>query len=407
MENKEYLRDVFSGSFPPADYGTSLEEIERTNQAVVEQVFCDGDGILLCGVNAVTMKPYRLEDVKDRPEGRGSFVERSAIPPAIKPVWINYENTGQASGTYLEALCAKFEVTQLPETREIARRVFEAICVLWRNAARTEYSLGGGGIGWLPKPYDGVQRVEGMQECSVDQYCDVTLGLETYYRVMADESEQQTIREIVRSFADWWYEHDYAGIYLGEAIWMKRLKTHSMGASYFLYLFSLAWSWDPQRRYADGFATWLELKAALTPPGEAIWGCMNGLTLNVLERLMTLRPDLRDFWLSVARHQAPLLVASVTERVNMNARYEFEGFAADYLCAADHLLPGAGFDKLAIECLTQCSTRDRYYHIRRGLRLAGLDPREQGDDMRDAFMCELHVHWLVGYWKLKAQNKID
>lgn len=406
MKNEKILEDRFDGDFPPVDYGSSLEAIEKTNQAVIEEVFCDEDGILLCGVNGLTMKPYRTEDVTDRPEGRGSFAENAAIPNSIKPVWINYENTGQASGSYLEALCTKYEVCGLTETRAIARRTFEAICVLWRNAAKTEYSLGGGGLGWLPKPYDGIQRVEGMQECSVDQYCDVTLGLETYYRVMASEDEKRTIEEIVISFADWWYEHDFAGVYFGQAIWMKRLKEHSMAASYFLYLFSLAWSWKPCRRYQHGFEIWIELKDALKPPGDAIWGCMNGLTLNVLERLMILRPDLSDFWTSVAHHQARLLASSVEERVNMNRRYEFEGFAADYLCAADHLIPNSGYDALAIKCLTECSTRDRFYHVRRGLEIADLDTREKGDDVRHSFMSELHVHWLVGYWKLKAKGKI-
>lgn len=406
MKNEKVLTDVFEGDFPPRSYGESLEEIEKTGQEVVEKIFRDSDGLILCAVNAATMKPYRLGDVKDRLEGKGSFVERSAIPQAIKPVWMNHENTGQASGTYLDALCAKYEVAGSPETRELARKTFEGIVAIWKNGAKIEQSLGGGGLGWFPKPYDGLRSFKGMHECSVDQYCEVTLGLQNYYHVMANDEEKQIIEEIVRSFADWWYDHDFAGIYLGEAVWWKRLKDHSMAASYFLYLYALAYSWSPCRKFQHGFEIWQELKAALKPPGEAIWGCMNGLTLNVLERLMKLRPDLSDFWLSAAAHQAPLLVSSVIERVNMNAKYEFEGFAADYLCAAHNMLPGNGYADLAIKCLRECNSRDRFYHLRRGLNKDDLDSRESGDDFRDAYYCELHVHWLSGYWKLRLSNHL-
>ena len=400
------LKDVYEGNFPPASYGSSLEEIEKTNQLVVEKIFRDHDGLILCSVNAATMKPYQLDDIKDRPDGKGTFVERSAIPQAIKPVWMNYENTGQASGTYLDALCAKFKVTRSPEARDLARKTFEGIIKLWENGAKIEHSLGGGGRGWFPKPYDGLRSFEGMHECSVDQYCEITLGLQSYYEVMASNDEKRTIEAIVVSFADWWYDHDFAGIYLGEPVWWKRLETHSMAASFFLYLYTLAARWSPCKKFQHGFEIWQELKGALKPPGEAIWGCMNGLTLNALERLTELRPDLNDFWLSAAEHQAKLLVSSVTERVNMNQRYEFEGFAADYLCAADQMLPGNGYANLAIKCLNECNSRDRYYHLRRGLEVDSLDPREKGDDFRDALTCELHVHWLSGYWKLRLSNDL-
>jgi len=407
IENEETLKDVFQGDFPPECYGKSLQDIEKVNQEVVERIFRDHVGLLLCSVNAVTMKPFQPDEIKDRPGGIGTFVERSAIPNAIKPVWINYENTGQASGTYLDALCAKYELTGDPETKAFARKTFEGIVAIWENGAKIEQSLGGGGLGWFPKPYDGLQSFKGMHECSVDQYCEVTLGLQSYYRVMASEAEKETIEAIVVSFADWWYDHDFSGIYLGEAVWWKRLHTHSMAASYFLYLYTLAQSWSPCRKFQQGFEIWQELKGALKPPGEAIWGCMNGLTLNVLERLMELRPDLNDFWLSSARHQARLLVSSVEERVNMNQRYEFEGFAADYLCAAHKMLPDGGYADLAIRCLKECNSRNRFYHLRRGLKKSNLDSREVGDDMRDAYMCELHVHWLSGYWKLRLAKYLE
>ena len=127
--------DVFEGDFPPVSYGKTLEEVEATIQQVVERVFRDDDGILRSSVNGRTMKALRVEDVKDRPQGLGTFVENSSIPRSVKTIWINYENAGQASGNYLEALCAKAQITGDPQVRELARRTVDAIVMLWENAA--------------------------------------------------------------------------------------------------------------------------------------------------------------------------------------------------------------------------------------------------------------------------------
>lgn len=406
MKRQNLTKDVFTGKCPPKKYGDTLEEIEATNQKVVEEIFRDADGILRCSVNGQTMKPYRIEDVMDRPEGRSTFVANSSIPMAIKPLWMNYENAGQASGVYLEALCAKFEVTGDKQAKKSAQRILKAILLWWKNASKIQHSLGGGGLGWFPKPYAGIRDLDGMHESSVDQYCDITLGLQRYYQVLATVDEKKQIEEIVVSFANWWYEHDFSGVYLGQAIWYKRLYTHSMAASYFLYLYALAQSWNPCRQFQHGFEIWQELRAALKPPGEAVWVCMNGITLNCLERLVELRPDLKEFWRSAARHQAPLVVASVIDRPGLNKTYEAECFAADYLTGADRILPNSGYGELAIKLLRECNSRDRYYHVRRGLPIDKLQEPEKGDDMRDALLCEAHVHWLAGYWKLREVGSL-
>ena len=55
------------------------------------------------------------------------FVEHAAIPNAIKPVFMNYENAGEASGAYLVALCLKAQAVGDASTRELARRTVPAI----------------------------------------------------------------------------------------------------------------------------------------------------------------------------------------------------------------------------------------------------------------------------------------
>ena len=395
----EVTKDPFEGNFPPLVYGRSAEETEATIQEVIERVFRDKDGMLLSGVNGATMKPLRIEDVKDRPQGLGTFAENSAIPHAIRAIWTNYENAGQSSGTYLEALCTKARLTGDVHMRELARRTVNAIVTLWKNAAATQHPLGGGGEGWFPKPYDGIQRVARMHECSADQYCDVTLGLHTYYLTMADETEKRTIEEMIVSFADWWNDHDYSGVYFGEAIWWKRLKSHSMAASYFLYLNALAQSWKPSRKFEQGFENWWDLRSALQPPGKAGWVCMHGITLNCLDRLIALRPDLTGDWRRAAAFHAPLLVESVGAASKPWNEYNTECYGADYLTTAHRLLPGKGYDRLSQRCLEAGMRRENFYHIRRGQRVGDLDKRLTGDDYRNLFMSEQHVHWLKGYWQ--------
>ncbi len=403
---EEMTKDVFEGDFPPVSYGKTLEEVEATIGQVVERIFRDDDGILLSCVNGRTMKAMRIEDVKDRPHGLGTFVENSSIPRWVKPIWTNYENAGQASGNYLEALCAKAQITGDPKVHELARRTVDAIVTLWENAAATKHPNGGGGRGWFPKPYAGIRDVGEMHECSADQYCDVTLGLHSYYGTLASEQEKRKIEEIVVSFANWWYDHDYCGVYLGQAIWWKRLEGHSLAASFFLYLNALAYSWSPCRKFQHGFEIWLELKDMLYPP-EPIWVCGNGIAIECLERLIDLRPDLADYWRITAAHQARLLAACVTEKTALNKTYEVNGFASHYLTIAHRLMPNKGYDLLVQQCLETCTRREHFYHVRRGLRVADLDKREIGDDMLDVLLCELHVHWLAAYWKSRLFQNLS
>jgi hypothetical protein len=394
--------DVCEVDFPPASYGGTLEEVEATVQEVIERVFRDDDGILRSGVNGRTMKPLRLEDVKDSPLGLGRYPENSAMPRAVKPIWLNYENAGQASGKYLQALCAKARVTGDAHPRELARRTVEAIVTLWNNAAATHHMLGGGGRGWFPKPYAGIRDVAQMWECSCDQYADVTLGLQSYYLSMASEQEKRKIEEIIVSFADWWYDHDYSGVYYGDAIWWKRLgynfyHPHSVG--YFLYLNALAESWSPCRKFRHGFETWLDLKGGLYLTKGSPEANGNGIALDCLERLIALRPDLADYWRPAASHQAQHIVRMVEQgRCLPDLPCAVIGFAAHYLATAHRLMPKEGYDRMTRRCLEACTGRENFYAILRGLRVADLPKMVSGDDYRDVFWCEDHVCWLDGYW---------
>ena len=394
-------KDVFAGQFPPRSYGSSPEEAEPKVMEVVEQVFRDEDGLLRSGVNAVTMEPIRIEEIKDRPLGFGTFAQNSSVPQEAKPVWMTYENAGQASGTYLDAMCAKAKLTGDSKAHEVARRTVQGIRSLWENAAHNKHPLGGEGRGWFPKPYLGVQKVLQMYECSADQYCDVTLGLHSYYYTLASQEEKRQIQEIVVSFADWWHDHDYCGVYFGQAIWWKRLPTHPMAVGYFLFLNAWANALQPSAKFEDGFATWFKLKPVLQTPAKPIWLCMHGIALNLAERLIVVKPEHTDVWRACAAYQAPLLLDSVNGKAGDVEN--IDGIGANYLATAHRLLPTAGYDKRSRQCLEASLRRDHFYAIKRGKKLVDLDRRLVGDDYRDQYWCENHVHWLAGYWRNRTQ----
>jgi hypothetical protein len=395
--DEETTRDLFAGDFPPAVYGQTLEEVETTIQQVIERVFRDEDGMLRSGVNGRTMKPLTVNDVKDRPNGKGGHSERMAIPDAFKAVFMNYENAGKASGTYLEALCIKAKETGDPKARELARRTVDAIVLLWKNAAPPTL-LGGGGRGWFPKPYGGIRNVAGMEECSADQYVDVTLGLHAYHLMLANDAEKKQIEEVIVSFSDWWHDHDYSGIYFGKAIWWKRLDWHPMAAACFLYLHALAHSWNPGPKSQKGFETWIHLKATLMSQKQ--YGpSMHGIPVICLEHLIQLRPELTaSVWRPSLIHQARLLAQSL-EGSQETALCSQKGSGANYLAVAHRMLPDAGYDALSLRCLEACKRREDFYHLRRGLRLAKVPAVMRGDDYRHTFDCNDQAHWMAAYWK--------
>ncbi|MCE9589596.1 MAG: hypothetical protein K8S99_03635 [Planctomycetes bacterium] len=395
---EETTIDLCEMDFPPASYGKTLAQAEATAQQVVERIFRDEDDILRSGVYGKTMKPLRLEDVPCGHAGLMTLVRAKAIPPQFQPVWLNYENTMQASGKYLIALCEKYKATNSPQTRDLARRLVAAVAKLWKNAAAQHPY----GRGWMPKPYGGIRDVSEMYETSADQYADLTFGLHQYWRDLADEEERNLIQEMILSFAAWWYDHDYSGGYLGRGIWWKRLPyPHPTG--YFLFLNALAYSWDPCRKYQDGFETWLEKRDALIPKVEHNGSSGCGIALDAIDRLLELRPMERHYWMKAARAAADAVVWTI-DTGNLQGPYssaiiEPFGYSAHELSVAHRLMPERGYDKQTLRCLRSSTDRARFYHIARGQPTAGRDCMT--DDYRNTFWCEGHAGWLAGYWALK------
>ncbi len=391
--------DVCAVNYPPKVYGRTAEEVERVCQGVVERIFRDRDGLIRSGVNGRTMRPLEEKDAPDRPGGQGCYTECAGTPRRFRAVWLNYENAGQASGKYIRAMLAKAAVARDPRALARARRTFQALVFLWNNVAE-QHSYG---RGWMPKPYAGPRDVAEQFECSVDQYADITLGLDAFHRAAASPAERQTIKEMVLSFADWWMEHDYTAGYMGYCCYWKRLEyAHPIG--YFLYLNALAYSFLPKRKYLDAFNQWMEISGGLSAPKKQVCINGNGLALECLQRLIELRPERRAHWRLCARVCLDNMIALSQKKYNYprtRVRMQLNGYLAHHLVAAHAIFPGEGIEKRIAELLASYRKREDFYHLSRGLKLSDLDPRVAGGDYRNTFWAEGHICWLNAYWSLK------
>ena len=394
----EVTQDVCPLDFPPKIYGDSLEAIEETVQSVIERIFRDEDGILRSGVYGKTMTPFTTNDVKDRPAGVGTFMENGDFPRDLKPLWLNYENAGQASGIYLIGLVEKFQVTGDEETEALARKTFQAIECLWNNSAEQNLF----GRGFIPKPYAGIQQVGEVFECSIDQYNDLALGLECFYRHLATVDEKRVIESMICSFADWWMGRNYTTNYCGRCLaWHQVEYPHCK--AFFLYLLALACAMAPDPKYRDAFERMMESCHCLTNmEGDSHQSA--GLTVSSMRPLIHLRPELSTFWHRVIETGAEKLLLDLSGQSKWAGlpRFRMNGksYAAFYLSMAHDVLPDRGYGQAVESSLAAINSRSDFYHICRGQPVRELDSRVTGDDYRDAFWAEHHAQWFGAYWTL-------
>ena len=400
------LEDVCEASFPPASYGQTLAEREQTVQQVLERVFVDEHGVVRSGVNGRTMQPMRLEDVRDRPFGVGGIIERGAVPAHVKPVYLNYEDALMATGTHMQAMVAKHAATGEAACLDRARRGYEALRRLWQNIAEQVHP---DDLGWMPKPYAGIDDVRHMNVTSVDQYAGATLGLHAFHEV-ASLGERNVIERMVCSFARWWRANHYTSGMLGGIGRWGRRNNPPLSIAYFLYLFAWVHQMRPAPRHLTEFNSWLGESEQLMTLGHERkpWVNTPGRVLECMERLLHLAPGHAPFWRRVAENAAELIVAWVS-----GARGGAEGepsvmrhenYAAGFLATAERVLPGRGYADLARQCLEHASTRAEFYHVRRGQRVGDLPPRVAGDDYRHIFSGEDHAAWLHAYWTLDGSQ---
>ena len=403
--------DVCKLAFPPVSYGESLSQVEKTIQQVIETIFRDKSGLLGSGVNAVTMKPLRAEDVTDRQFGVGGWWENGQFPRDYKNVAMNFENCHQCSGKYLDGLVDKYIVTQDPAVLGYAKKIVDATRQVWETAAKSERY----GKGWLPKPYAGMNEISEMWETSVDQYSDITFGLEKYYNELASSEERAVLAEMFLSFADWWIDHNYTTSFLGTTVWWDRV--HTLAQAYFLYLFELAYSLAPRKKYRDGFDYIFSLAGNLLVSREGAYYGENynpntsGIVIEAMSRIVKINPSLKVFCSNCIQNYTPALIEAGISGAQgaLSPIFNMKLFAAKYLAHTHEFCHDDTLIRHMVEFLSTRKERSDFYCVKRGLSLSdGVLEQNRVDksDYRDVFWSEEHCCWLATYWYLRRNNKI-
>ena len=403
--------DVCKLDFPPISYGEKLCEIEKTIQQIIETIFRDKSGLLASGVNGVTMKLMRPEEVTDRQLGTSGWWENACIPREYKNVAMNFENCHQCSGKYLDGLVDKYIVTKDPQVLGYAKTIVNMTRELWEITAKTHRY----GKGWLPKPYAAMNEIPEMCESSIDQYSDITFGLEKYYNELATPEERAVLAEMFLSFADWWIDHNYTTSFMGTTVWWDRV--HTLSQSYFLYLFQLAYSLAPRQKYLDGFNYIFSRaeKALVTKEGAYSGENFNpntsGIVIEAMSRISHINPRLRVFCRNcIQSYTQALIDAGIMGKAgDLAPVFNLKLFSAKYLAHAHEFGQDDTLVKYMVDFLITKKERSEFYHVKRGLSLDdGVLEQMHVDkaDYRDYFWAEEHCCWLATYWYLRRSNKI-
>ena len=403
--------DVCELDFPPVSYGETLTEAEATIQKILETIFRDESGLMRSGVNGKTMKPYRPEDVKEREFGIGGWAENSSFPREYKNIWLNFEDCHQATGKYLGGLVDKYSVTEDSDILGYAKQTISATISVWEIAAKTHRY----GKGWLPKPYAGMHEIDKMDETSVDQYAGITFGLEKYYNELATPDEKAVLTEMFLSFADWWIDHNYTTSYIGMTVWWDRV--HMLAQAYFLYLFQLAYSLAPRKKYLKAFDYIFSLAEGALVDKEGPYDGDNfnpnclGVVIEAMSRIARINPQLKVFCKNCIRNSIPALIeAGIAGKAGrLGPVYNMKPRTAKYLASAYEFSRDEDLLKQILEFLSSTGKRTDFYWIKRGLDLedsALVNGKADKDDYRDVFNSNEHGAWLAAYWRLRRINII-
>ena len=146
------------------------------------------------------------------------MVGKRTVSRQYKECRYELENCHQCSGKYLDGLIDKYIVTKDSAHRAGIRLklIVERVREIWeitQKSHRIRQRLDTQTL-WRYEPI-----FLRMFETSVDQYSDITFGLEKYYNELAAGEEKKILAEMLLSFADWWNRpqlHDeFFGITVG------------------------------------------------------------------------------------------------------------------------------------------------------------------------------------------------
>jgi hypothetical protein len=243
----------------------------------------------------------------------------------------------------------------------------------------------------------------------------MTFGLEKYYNELAEGEEKKILAEMLLSFADWWIDHNYTTSFLGMTVWWDRV--HTLAQAYFLYLFELAYSLAPRKKYREGFDYIFSLseKALVTKEGAYLGENFNpntsGIVIEAMSRIADINPSLRVFCNNCIQSYIPAMIdaGAAGQAGDLAPIFNLKLFTAKYLTHAHEFSNDDALVKYIIDYLTTTKDRSDFYHVKRGLSIDdGVleSMRVDKADYRDVFWVEEQCCWFSAYWYLRRHGKI-
>ena len=177
---------------------TRAEEFET----LVEDCLVDEHGAVRSDINACTMKPFPqgfFDESKD-------FLRYPDACYADYADFVEYEDSGIATGAYLCAQIWKYRATKDPAALTRARRCFEGLKAIFDMSQSVEE-------GYFCKPYG--WKVTDQVSC--DQYIFAMAGFNEFMHY-ASFAERQVCIDMIGKMMRWWMRRNYSYPYYGKPL---------------------------------------------------------------------------------------------------------------------------------------------------------------------------------------------
>jgi len=187
-----------------------LKMREEKIYSLVASKMMDKDGLVYSMILEDTLKPIHDKDIPDRV----CFNYVDAPKKLWKAGFFGYEDSLMATAEFLLANIYKYRVTKDKQVKQLANKLFNALKSAALAGAKYNGWIVRPMLGFLPKPYGGINTAHLSGEVSVDQYQRVMYALEIYRNTIASASERKWIDKFLLACADCWDINNYTFNYM-------------------------------------------------------------------------------------------------------------------------------------------------------------------------------------------------
>lgn len=273
----------------------TLDQMAGRIGAFTARHLVDADGLVYCGINRRTLKPFRDHELRREQCFRDEHIHKHFSNAEL----FNYEDSNMATAEYLMASLCQWQVTGEAAARAAARRCFRALKAVAEAARHNTRGVVKPMFGFLPKPHGGLAKVPLCAEVSIDQYLRVMYALEDYATALATPAEKAWIDRFLAGCADCWDINHYTFSYFSNLVRWGACGHHAI--AFGLYCSALGETY--RKTPHDGWFKIFRSRAdALLECGEdGLSDNVTSLTILAMKRLCRLKPKEHPAWLKYAR----------------------------------------------------------------------------------------------------------